>query len=168
MVDRHDVVTGGDPRAGQETARLVSAAQDWLRTSAPHLAPVGPDGVPCSCPLCRVVTGLREADPDTVGRWVDSAVAAFGAVATQAADLAPSRDPSGKARRDSAEEAGLRATGQTPIPDDENEIDDVAHLADVADVEELGDGDAVAGQDEPRPRGVRRIPLGGDDGRSAR
>ena len=54
-------MTGTDPRAGQEAARLLAAAQDWLRTSAPHLAPVADDGAPCSCPLCRAVAGLREA-----------------------------------------------------------------------------------------------------------
>ena len=63
-----------DPRAGQEAARLFSAVQEWVRTSAPHLAPSGPDGTPCSCPVCRVVVGLREADPEEVASFVDSAV----------------------------------------------------------------------------------------------
>lgn len=72
-------MTEPDGRAGQEAARLVAAAQEWLRTSAPHLAPVGDDGQPCSCPLCRAVVGLREADPDTVARWVDTAVAGVSA-----------------------------------------------------------------------------------------
>jgi hypothetical protein len=88
-------VTGADPRAGQEAARLVAAAQDWLRTSAPHLAPLADDGQPCSCPVCRAVAGLREADPDSVGRWVDSAVAAFGSLVAQAGDLAATRTDGG-------------------------------------------------------------------------
>jgi hypothetical protein len=78
-----------DGRAGQEAARLVAAAQEWLRTSAPHLAPVGDDGEPCSCPLCRAVVGLREADPDTVARWVDTAVAGVGAALAAVAAGAP-------------------------------------------------------------------------------
>jgi hypothetical protein len=87
-------MTEEDPRAGYEAARLLAAAQDWLASAAPHLAPVDDEGRTCPCPLCRVVATVREADPEEVGRWVDAAVAGFGAalrdvVATEHADPEP-------------------------------------------------------------------------------
>jgi hypothetical protein len=130
-------------RAGQEAARLVAAAQEWLRTSAPHLAPVGDDGEPCSCPLCRAVVGLREADPDTVARWVDTAVtgvsAALAAVAATAGSGAGADDDDGD---DGAEEQGPPgATGESAG----DRVDDPG-----------------VGHDGPGGRRVRRITL--DDG----
>jgi hypothetical protein len=132
-------MTDPDPRAGQEAARLLAAAQDWLRTSAPHLAPVAEDGEPCSCPLCRAVAGIRDADPDIVGRWVDSAVAAVTSLATQ---LAEQTSPSAAAA------------------DDRGGTED-DHDAESPERTDIG---AVTGQDEPRARGVRRIPLERDQG----
>jgi hypothetical protein len=148
-------VTTPDPRAGHEASRLLQAAQDWLRSSAPHLAPVGPDGEPCSCPLCRAVAGLRDADPDAVGRWVDSAVAAATALATQAADLAAS-----------ATRSAPPTAPPQPGGDQEPDVD-----ADAASGDDLADdipGGSAAGQDRPRPRGVRRIPVEHDPGAAAR
>ena len=81
------------PRAGAEATRLVAAAQDWLRVSAPHLAPVDADGTPCSCPLCRGVAVLRDADPEVVGRWVDVAVATVEQAMSQARSAASTRAP---------------------------------------------------------------------------
>jgi hypothetical protein len=138
-------MSGTDPRAGQEAARLLAAAQDWLRTSAPHLAPVADDGVACSCPVCRAVAGLREADPDAVGRWVDSAVTALGSLAAQAGDLAPSRDRTHDVPEGDA------------VPDD---VDDEA----VSDSDAEADAHhGEARQDGPTPRRVRRIRLDVED-----
>jgi hypothetical protein len=138
-----------DPRAGQEAARLLASAQDWLRTSAPHLAPVSADGEPCSCPVCRAVAGLREADPDSVGRWVDSAVTALGSLVAQAGDLASAgAAAAGAARTSDAGFAGPEAD------------DDAA--ADETDLDDQDDSDAeqwLAEQVDPAPRGVRRIRL---------
>jgi hypothetical protein len=91
-------MTDEDPRAGHEAARLLAAAQDWLASAAPHLAPVDDEGRTCPCPLCRVVATVRDADPEEVGRWVDAAVAGFGAalrdvVATEDSDPEPGREP---------------------------------------------------------------------------
>jgi hypothetical protein len=88
------------PRAGTEAARLLAAAQDWLASAAPHLAPVDDDGRTCPCPLCRVVATVREADADEVGRWVDAAVAGLGAalrdvVPEPADDLGSEHDDDG-------------------------------------------------------------------------
>jgi hypothetical protein len=128
-----------DPRAGQEAARLLATAQDWLRTSAPHLAPVGDDGETCSCPLCRVVASVREADPEAVGRWVDAAVAAAtGALAQAGAPTSADDDEPGVA------------------PDDP-----AAHPTDVPRPDE-------SGQDGPGGRRVRPIPVERETGDPAR
>ncbi len=154
-------MTGTDPRAGHEAARLLQAAQEWLRTSAPHLAPVAADGVACSCPVCRAISGLREADPDAVARWVDSAVAAASSLATQAADLAaagtrsaPPAERSGQDAADPPDEPG--SDWGYAVADDEHLLGSDAVLRDLAD---HAPAEAAAGQDGPRARGVRRIPV---------
>jgi hypothetical protein len=131
-----DETTGGVPgaRAGAEAARLLAAAQDWLRTSAPHLAPVDADGEPCSCPLCRGVAAVREADPDQVGRWVDTAVATLESVLAQASSRVAS--------------AGADASGGTADRE-----------ADPAPPQPAPDE-----QDGEPTRRVRRIPLDGTAG----
>jgi hypothetical protein len=193
-------VTGPDPRAGQEAARLLAVAQDWLRTSAPHLAPVAPDGEPCSCPLCRAVAGLREADPESVGRWVDSAVTALGSLVAQAGDLAGARTPGEPGRDAAPADAADRGSGSWGYAEPADASDGStgsrgsggpanaseeatgssgdAESADVSDEEtgsrgsagpadaayadsrrDDGTDDQRSGQDGPRPRRVRRIPL---------
>jgi hypothetical protein len=127
-------VTDDAPRAGAEAAKLFAAAQDWLRASAPHLAPVAPDGETCACPVCRGIVRVRETDPDSVARWVDGAVAAVEHVLGQAA-------------------AGVaQATGGTP-----------GQPADAApaetDEQPGGDDPSRAGHDDARTRTVRRIPI---------
>ena len=103
-------MTEPDGRTGQEAARLLAAAQDWLRTSAPHLAPVGDSGEPCSCPLCKAVVGLREADPDAVARWVDAAVTGVStALASVAASASRSQETQTCARK------SLPAASSSPI-----------------------------------------------------
>lgn len=133
-------MTEPDGRAGQEAARLLSAAQDWLRTSAPHLAPVGDDGEPCSCPLCKAVVGLREADPDAVARWVDAAVTGVSAALASVATSASERGAPSGGETEPAEDASYDASAG----------DDPA-------------GDEV-GHDGPGQDRVRRIRLDGDVG----
>ena len=144
-------MTGTDPRAGQEAARLLAAAQGWLRTSAPQLAPVSADGEPCSCPLCRAVVGLREADPESVGRWVDSAVSALGSLVAQAGDLAAAAG-AGEAEND----AGSEDDAEDDAQDDEADAE-VRHDAGAQDEDEAQEW--LARQEDHAPRGVRRIPL---------
>lgn len=138
-------MTDGEGRAGQEAARLVAVAQDWLRTAAPHLAPVGIDGEPCSCPLCRAVVGLRDADPDTIGRWVDAAVVGVTTAVSQAAAAA-----SDLAAQHSEWTGGDEATDDARPHDPERAEPDDSWPAGV----EVGVED----------RAVRRIPLDGDLG----
>jgi hypothetical protein len=104
------------PRAGAEAARLLSAAQQWLRESAPHLAPLDADGEPCSCPLCRAVAAVREADPDAVGRWVDTAVSALEQTGRQVAAQAA-------AKAEAARAGSAPADDVTPDPGEEPEAD---------------------------------------------
>ena len=139
MAVRCPHVSGADPRAGQEAARLLAAAQDWLRTSAPHLAPVDDEGRPCPCPLCRAVAGIRDASPDAVARWVDSAVTAV----TSMAATAGAHDSS-------------RGAGSTPTSENSEHRDrDDDGPGDVAtDAEGSGVGD-----DDAAGRAVRRIRL---------
>ena len=167
-------MTGPDPRAGQEAARLLAAAQDWLRTSAPHLAPLAPDGEPCSCPVCRSVAGLREVDPEAVGRWVDSAVTTIGSLVAQAGDLAPSRSP-GSTDDDADDAADDDADGSDDADDDADGSND----ADARGRGDVGDDDGYmttddsraegatddepSGQDGPRARRVRRVPITRED-----
>jgi hypothetical protein len=147
-------------RVGQEAARLLGAAQDWLRASAPHLAPTDDAGETCSCPLCRAVAGLRDADPDSVARWVDTAVAAATALATQAADLLaqPPTDPSADPWADpGTDHARASASGDDRGPGAPSDLgdDDPGPGATPSD-------DVAAGQDGSRPRQVRRIPVARD------
>lgn len=133
----------GEPRAGQEAAKLLAAAQEWLRTSAPHVAPLDADGRTCACPLCRMVAGVRDADPVALGTWVDAAVAAATAALAQAGEtLAPS-SADGGGSGDVDDEPGAQDT-------DGDRDDEVAP----------GErGEAAARQDDDRARGIRRIPL---------
>ena len=127
-----------DPRAGQEAARLFSAVQEWVRTSAPHLAPSGPDGTPCSCPVCRVVVGLREADPEEVASFVDSAVSTIATFAASAADLLTAATPASEA----------------PSPDDDASDDDARDWPTGG---ATADAEAADDSDVARDRRVRPI-----------
>lgn len=124
------------PRAGAEAARLVAAAQEWLRTAAPHLAPVDDDGRTCSCPVCRGIARLREGDPDAVARWVDGAVAAFEHVVREATDGGA---PAGGAAAD------RHNPGPGEEPDADARHDDAGHVG--------------VAHDAPTSRRVRRVPL---------
>jgi hypothetical protein len=157
-------VSETDGRAGQEAARLLSAAQDWLRTSAPHLAPVNGDGEPCSCPLCRAVVAARDADPDTLARWVDAAVLGVSAAVAQAASAASDlASASGGAREHDhpahREPAGPRGSGGRPSVRDDHEATDATDTIDA----DAADSDATEAWEEPARR-VRRIPLDHDLG----
>lgn len=147
-----DPTSAGDPRAGQEAAKLLAAAQDWLRTSAPHFAPVDADGSTCTCPVCKVVAGVREADPDVVGRWVDSALAAATTVLSQAGERLAS--PAGESA-DDPDEADTAWSDYVVDVDDADDADAAADDEDAA----AERPQPAAGQDDQGTRGVRRIPL---------
>jgi hypothetical protein len=135
------------PRAGAEAAKLLAAAQEWLRTSAPHLAPVDADGETCSCPVCRGIVRLRETDPDSVARWVDGAVAAVEHVLGEAAAGVA------QATGGTAPTPTTATSAQDPVPP-AGEDDDAAAP------EQPGADDAsTSGHDDARTRRVRRIPI---------
>lgn len=99
-------MTDDAPRAGAEAAKLLAAAQEWLRESAPHLAPVDGAGQTCSCPVCRGIVRLRDGDPETVARWVDGAVAAFERLVADGVGASPAAPAS--------DEAAAPAEGAVP------------------------------------------------------
>ena len=164
-----------DARAGQEAARLLAAAQDWLRTSAPHLAPVGEDGETCSCPLCRVVASVREADPEVVGGWVDAALAAATSALAPTAATAPDDldldvdvDGHDSDAGDDVETPTSGRFGDAQVPGADAPRPHVAPA-------EAGDGSSTAapdagatGQDDERGRRVRSIPVDREPGEPAR
>ena len=163
-----------DARAGHEAARLLAAAQDWLRTSAPHLAPVGEDGETCSCPLCRVVASVREADPEVVGGWVDAALAAAtSALAPRAATAPDDLDPDDDADdrpddRGGDDDAPTSAAAAVEVPADHAPRPHVVP-ADEEDGSSTDAPDAGAtGQDGERGRRVRSIPVEREPGDPAR
>ena len=77
----------GEPlgTAAEEAVRLVEALRTWAQdASAEHLATGAPE---CRvCPLCRLVAALRDADPETTGKVVESVV---GTVTTAVALVEP-------------------------------------------------------------------------------
>ena len=68
-----------DPVSGEDVARVITTAQEWLRTQVPHLAPVDEQGQTCPCPLCKVVATVRDVDPDLAATWLNTALASFSA-----------------------------------------------------------------------------------------
>ena len=65
------------PISGADVSKVIASAQDWLRTQAPHLAPVDAQGQTCPCPLCKVVASVRDIDPDMAATWLSTALATF-------------------------------------------------------------------------------------------
>jgi hypothetical protein len=65
------------PLSGDDISKVITTAQEWLRTQAPHLAPVDAQGETCPCPLCKVVATVRDIDPESAATWVNTAFAAF-------------------------------------------------------------------------------------------
>ncbi len=65
------------PLSGDDISKAITTAQEWLRTQAPHLAPVDAQGETCPCPLCKVVATVRDIDPESAATWVNTAFAAF-------------------------------------------------------------------------------------------
>jgi hypothetical protein len=65
------------PVSGEDIARVVATAQEWLRTQASHLAPIDEQGQTCVCPLCRVVATVRDVDPEMAATWLSAALSSF-------------------------------------------------------------------------------------------
>jgi hypothetical protein len=65
------------PFSGDDISKVITTAQEWLKTQAPHLAPVDAQGETCPCPLCKAVATVRDIDPDAAATWVSTAFAAF-------------------------------------------------------------------------------------------
>jgi hypothetical protein len=65
------------PFSGDDISKVITTAQGWLKSQAPHLAPVDAQGGTCPCPLCKMVATVRDIDPDSAATWVNTAFAAF-------------------------------------------------------------------------------------------
>jgi hypothetical protein len=65
------------PLSGADVSKFIAGAQDWLRTQAPHLAPVHAQGQTCPCPVCKVVATVRDIDPDMAATWLNTALSTF-------------------------------------------------------------------------------------------
>lgn len=91
--------------AADEAVRLVAALRDLATgPGAEHLATGASE---CQvCPFCRLVTLLREADPQTVGRAADGVVSMVSAAAALA-------EPFLRSMVDTAVTAAQAAAGST-------------------------------------------------------
>ncbi|HZY77018.1 MAG TPA: hypothetical protein VFE40_11925 [Jatrophihabitantaceae bacterium] len=100
-------------RFGDETARVLSAVQDWATRTFPESAEQHANGTCQWCPICQFVAVLRGERPDVTDRVVEAGTALLSAFRafmdatvphpdSPAAhgDSAPHGDPA--ARRDSA------------------------------------------------------------------
>ena len=76
--------------AAEEAAKLLTAAEQWVRARAAaplddgHLATGAPECT--SCPLCQGVRALRTVRPETVAHLLDAAGALAAALRAAVAD----------------------------------------------------------------------------------
>lgn len=92
---------------GEEAARLAEALVDWARGAAPwatthlHDLPLATDSAECKlCPLCQLLTLVRQARPETFAHLADATSSLFAAVRTvvESAETARRHDNSGVER----------------------------------------------------------------------
>jgi hypothetical protein len=62
---------------GADVSKVIASAQEWLRTQAPHMAPVDAQGDTCPCPVCKVVATVRDVDPEMAATWLSTALTTF-------------------------------------------------------------------------------------------
>ena len=105
---------------GEEAARLAEALVDWARGAAPwatmhvHDAPIATDSAECKlCPLCQLLTLVRQTRPETFAHLTDATTSLFAAVRTviESADAARRHDESGVERIRLDDDADV-----TPVP----------------------------------------------------
>jgi hypothetical protein len=68
-----------DGRLGEETARVLSAVQDWATRTFPESAEQHASGTCQWCPICQFVAVLRGERPDVTERVVEAGTALLGA-----------------------------------------------------------------------------------------
>ncbi len=99
------------PFSGDDISKVITTAQQWLKTQAPDLAPVDAQGETCPCPVCKAVATVRDIDPDAAATWVSTAFAAF--TSTLASYTAGSSAPHA-----SGDWAGTGPASPTTVEDD--------------------------------------------------
>jgi hypothetical protein len=82
------------PITGPDVSKVIASAQDWLRTQAPHMAPVDAQGQTCPCPLCKVVATVRDIDPDMAATWLSTALTTFTSTLASYTENSPTEDTS--------------------------------------------------------------------------
>jgi hypothetical protein len=68
-----------DGRLGDETARVLSAVQDWAIRTFPESAEQHASSTCQWCPICQFVAVLRGERPDVTDRVVEAGTALLGA-----------------------------------------------------------------------------------------
>jgi hypothetical protein len=78
---------GGLGSAAEEAAKLLAAAEQWVRGHGPHLGGLLDDqhvatGSPeCSvCPVCQTIGALRQVRPETVAHLLDAGASLVAAL----------------------------------------------------------------------------------------
>lgn len=77
--------------AAEEAARLLAAAQEWVRSRAGgHLDGLATGAPECTvCPLCQGIAAVRGVRPETVEHLLDAAASFVAALRTTVSAPAP-------------------------------------------------------------------------------
>jgi len=87
-------------RFGDETARVLSAVQDWATRTFPESAEQHASGTCQWCPICQFVAVLRGERPDVTDRMVEAGTALLSAFRAFMDATVP--HPEGRAAHDDA------------------------------------------------------------------
>lgn len=93
-------------RFGDETARVLSAVQDWATRTFPESAEQHASGTCQWCPICQFVAVLRGERPDVTDRMVEAGTALLSAFRAFMDATVP--HPEGRAAHDDAPAAPPR------------------------------------------------------------
>lgn len=93
-------------RFGDETARVLSAVQDWATRTFPESAEQHASGTCQWCPICQFVAVLRGERPDVTDRVVEAGTALLSAFRAFMDATVP--HPEGRAAHDDAPAAPPR------------------------------------------------------------
>lgn len=93
---------------GEEAARLLTAAQEWLAGRLGETPPAGGEGDCHLCPICRGLAAVRSARPDVVAHLAEASASLLAALASA---IEPHRHPGA-----APPAPGPRGEGPPPSP----------------------------------------------------
>lgn len=95
--------------AAEEAARLLSAAEQWLRArTLPPVEGIAAGTPECSvCPICQGISAVRHVRPETVEHLLDATASFVAALRTTVGTMAPP-DGSRASRRPDVEHIDVR------------------------------------------------------------